>query len=320
MSVDDHKRIVVVISVCDFDREGKSIADIADLIVLFELVGSRPAGHISYRFEMLVVIVNLKIFRVGGGDIRRGVFAIPIVFGQIVGEFDCSFASVKVCIGVAQTCKNESELHRTQSVGNTLRTVGFGVECARRVVKVVVARRCENLKVGVFAMQISDGVLQISQSVCNVHKCGDLAVFAEVARCKDVCRRNAFLCVFDECFDLLFEDHSAFHNEFRVACHGIVEVACFVVGAVDVLIAIIDGEVVNIAELTDFKFIHRRFCSIGRCNARNRERHDACKHDCERNDENQRQMLLHFVAHISSLCARGRANRSLLYDCTLKYN
>ena len=125
------------------------------------------------------------------------------------------------------------------------------------------------MEVCVFSAQRSYCVLHIAQSVCHVNESGNFAVFAQVARCENVKRRFTFFSVGDVLLDLLFEDHAAFHNEFSVARHRFVEVAVFVVGVFDILVAVVDREVVNIAELTEHQAVRRRFLHVGVCSVHN---------------------------------------------------
>ena len=79
-----------------------------------------------------------------------------------------------------------------------------------------------------------------------------LTVFAKVTRCKDVMRGSTRLGVFNKLLHLLGEYHTAFEHEFGVTRHRVIEVARDVVGVGDVVIAVIYGEVVNVAEMSDF--------------------------------------------------------------------
>ena len=98
---------------------------------------------------------------------------------------------------------------------------------------------------------VSHFFLHITQCVCNVNECRDFAVFAQIARCENVIGAIARLCVGNELFDLLFENDSAFENEFGVTRHRIVEITGFVVFVCYVLIAVIKREVVYVTQVPE---------------------------------------------------------------------
>ena len=246
--VNDEKGIVFKPRIENLCRERKSVVHVADCVVKSKLFCGRGFGCDS--FEIFVVVVDVDFVRVVGNLIILCKLAVPIIFGQIFGEIDCAVIAGKVCVGIAQTCKHQRELHCAQSVGFSCRSVDLRVECARSVVKVVVARCCENLEVFI-SRNLSYFVLHIAKGVCNVHKSRRFAVLGQVARRKHKLRTFAVYCVLDESFHLLFQDDAAFKHELGVARHGIVKIARFVVVGFYILIAVVKRKVVNVAKMPE---------------------------------------------------------------------